>query len=165
MDPEYENSNLIHLDDQDYIKCKNYELCGETAGTVEFLECWADRRKYLCTNCIIMFDSWGSSTTGLGTGTGVLQFRDDIECVICDETKRGVSQPRCSHWFCIDCFGKWFYGDGQPQFPYSDDVEEEYNNNEDDPKWARDYPLIETYLRKWEEWETKDVKTCPLCRS
>ena len=157
MDPEYENSNL----------CKNYELCGETAGTVEFLECWADRRKYLCTNCIIMFDSWGSSTTGIGsTGRGVLEFRDDVDCPICLETKRGVIQPRCSHWFCIDCFGKWVYGDGQPQFPYSDDVEEEYNNNkDDDPKWARDYPLIKAYLRNWEEWETEEIKTCPLCRS
>ena len=34
------------------------------------------------------------------------------------------------------------YENGQPQFPYSDDVEEEYNNNkDDDPKWVRDYPL------------------------
>ncbi len=111
-----------------------------------------------------MFDTWGLSTTGMGTGTGVLEFRDDIDCPICFETKRGVSQPRCSHWFCIDCSKKWVYGDDEPQFPYSDDVEEEYNNDEYNPKWERDYPLINTYVRNWKEWETRE-KTCPLCRS
>jgi len=167
MDLDYENNNLILIDDLVEIKCKNYELCDDTAGTIEFLECWGDRRKYLCINCIIMFDTWGSSTTGLGTGTGLLEFRDDIDCAICFETKRGVSQPRCSHFFCIDCFKKWVYGDEEPQFPYSDDVEEEYNNDKDDPKWEKDYPLIKTYLTNWEEWQTKteNHNQCPLCRA
>lgn len=148
----------------DYIKCKNYELCGGIAGNREFLQCFADRRKYLCINCIIMFDTWGSSTTGLGTGRGVLEFRDNIDCPICFDTKRCVSQPRCSHWVCIDCCKRWIYGD-EPQFPYPD-IEDEYYNDADNTRWERDYPLIKTYLINWEEWEkTMDHHQCPSCRA
>ena len=38
------------------------------------------------------------------TGKGILEISDNIECPICLEYKKGVSQPNCNHFTCIDCF-------------------------------------------------------------
>jgi hypothetical protein len=63
-----------------------------------------------------------------------------------------------------------------PMFPYSDDIENEYFEDLDDdtnPKWDRDYPLIKKWRDDYNKWElAKDMKyareqslrICPICR-
>jgi hypothetical protein len=106
-DYEYENNNIGY--DKQYteengcgIKCKNYELC----------KCilpywWFDyKANYLCSSCHMMFGTWGTNT-----GKGILPIYDNIECCICLEIKKNISQPRCEHLICITCFRRCYYGD------------------------------------------------------
>lgn len=105
-DTEYENNNIAY--DWQYteeegggIKCKNYELC-EAVLPKWWFEC---KGNYLCTNCHMMFGTWGKSHTG----KGILKISNDFECPICLENKRGISQPNCDHTLCIDCFKQCHY--------------------------------------------------------
>jgi len=34
----------------------------------------------------------------------ILTFEDNIECPVCLETKRGVTNINCDHCVCVDCF-------------------------------------------------------------
>jgi hypothetical protein len=113
-DFEYENSNTGY---DGGIKCKNYEICDCVLP-----KWWFEYKgHYLCTECHMMFGTWGKGENK-HLGNGVLVIKDNIECPICTEYKRGVSQPRCSHFVCIDCFKRCYYGDesreGEPAFPY-----------------------------------------------
>jgi hypothetical protein len=155
-DLEYEKSN-VGYDGFCGIKCKNHELCGEVLP-----DWWWDcKAKYLCTNCDMLFGS-------------TLETIETVECPICLEEKRGVSQPKCSHSLCIGCFKRCYYGDteGEPDFPYPD-IEEEYWEDQDNPKWNRDYPLIAVYHETWNMWDDarsmkyereENLRICPLCR-
>lgn len=51
---------------------------------------------YLCTNCHIMFGTWG-----VQTGKGELEIREHLECL---NVQRSISQPNCDHFCCISCF-------------------------------------------------------------
>jgi len=67
----------------------------------------------------------------------------------------GISQPNCEHTTCIDCFKRCHYGDdteNEPKFPYPD-IEDEYYDNEENPKWDNDYPLIKKYNEDWNKWD------------
>ncbi len=92
------------------------------------------------------------------------------------EFKKCISQPSCEHSVCIDCFKRCYYGDenreAEPIFPYSD-VEDEYYDDENNPKWDNDYPLIKIYNEEHNKWEDKKtekyekeeyLRHCPLCR-
>lgn len=170
-DISYEINNIAYdwqntQEDGGGIKCKNYELC-ECVLPQWWFDC---KGKYLCTNCDMMFGTWGNQT-----GKGVLNTIDSIDCPICLEHKKGISYPRCNHMVCIDCFKRCMYGDdsGQPKFPYPD-IEDEYYDEPEKPKWKNDYPLIEVYERDYDNWEdnTNDknkietyLRLCPACRS
>ena len=67
------------------------------------------------------------------TGKGILEISDNLECPICLEINRGVSQPNCEHTVCIECFKRCYYGDksGYPVFPYSEEIMNEWENDED----------------------------------
>ena len=162
-DYDYENINVIYNPEncQDEIKCKNYELCNTTLPKWWF-EC---KECYLCTNCDMMFGT---------RGKGILEF-NDIECSICFENKRGVSQPNCDHYTCIDCFKRCYYlyndDDGKPEFPYPE-IEEEYYNDQENIKW-KEYPLIDVYNEECDIWDDAKceryereeyLRCCPLCR-
>lgn len=72
----------------------------------------------------MMFGTWGSGKNR-HEGKGVLEPSDDhLECPICLEYKIGISQPRCNHKVCVDCFKRCHYGDKnveeEPSFPYQD---------------------------------------------
>ena len=170
-DLNYEENNIGY--DSQYpeggIKCKNYEVCDAVLP-----DWWWDCKGcYLCTNCDMKFGTW---TTKLGVGNngkGILEFIDNYECSICIETKRCVSQPKCNHFVCIDCFKRCYYGDesGKPEFPYPE-IEEEYDDDQENPKWS-EYPLITIYNEKWNAWDDnrmekyereKYLRCCPLCR-
>ena len=114
-DAEYESNNIAfdnyqHTEeDGGGIKCKNFELCDAVLPKWWF-EC---KGNYLCTNCDMLIGR-------------VLEISDKVECPICLENKRSISQPNCDHTLCIECFKRCLYGDwgGKPAFPYPD-IEEE----------------------------------------
>ena len=161
-DTEYENNNIAY--DEQYteeeggggIKCKNYELC-EAVLPKWWFEC---KGNYLCTNCHMMFGTWG-----IYTGKGILDISDNIECPVCLEVKRSISQPNCEHTICIDCFKRCYYGDddieNEPQFPYPKDIEAKYWEEDTEVgnfpeithlRWPnnfyKEYPLIEVWNDK-----------------
>lgn len=157
------------------IKCKNYEICEEVLP-IWWYDC---KGRYVCTNCDIMFGSWSNRDHDVyKTGKGVLPIVDDIECPICLETKRSVTQPNCEHTICIECFKRCYYGDwsGAPEFPYSKEVEDMYYMDESDYdhiKWERYYPLIKVWGAEYDKWydecmnkhENEEyLQKCPICR-
>tara|TARA_B000000477_G_scaffold65661_1_gene55044 strand:+ start:221 stop:664 length:444 start_codon:yes stop_codon:yes gene_type:complete len=139
--------------------CKNFEFCGSMQWfhTNSYINDGGDPE--LCVNCAIMFRK-------------KIRFRDDVECPICFEPKRGIILPNCEHAMCIECFRKSYYGIyKEPDFPYSKDIEEEYEGLCDTPKSFLDkYPLIYEYekennkrLDEQEEMQLTNSR-CPLCR-
>jgi hypothetical protein len=154
----------------DTIKCKNYELCNSLLPEWWF-EC---KGNYLCTDCHMMFGTWGSGEN-LHTGKGILEINNNIYCPICLECKKGISQPRCEHFICIDCFTRCYYGntdEKEPIFPYPD-IEDEYYDDQKNIKWENDYPLIKTFHEEWNNWDDKRMekydneeylRICPMCR-
>jgi len=175
-DLEYENNNIgfdhqYTEEDGGGIKCKNYELC-ESVLPEWWFEC---KGNYLCTNCHMMFGTWKFQGQEYKTGKGVLDISDNVECPICLEVKRSISQPNCEHTVCIDCFKRCHYGgvpENEPKFPYPD-IEDEYGDDEENSKWANDYPLIKKYNEDWNKWDDERIQKnskeaylqkCPLCR-
>jgi hypothetical protein len=105
---------------------------------------------------------------------GKLTFYDSVECPVCFEEKLGVKQINCDHTICIDCFKRCKYGCviEEPVFPYPADIEDEYENNHEDPKWKTD-PLIIKYNDDWKIYENMlDInykketclRACGICR-
>lgn len=172
-DIQYENSNIgfdeqYPEEDGGGIKCKNYELC-KCVLPKWWFEC---KGNYLCSPCHMLFGTWGKSHTG----KGVLEISDNLDCPICLENKRSIEQPNCEHTLCIDCFKRCYYGDddaeNEPNFPYPD-IEEEYYEDQFNPKWEKDYPLIKIHNEEWNKWDDKknekyenekNLRNCPLCR-
>ena len=152
----YENNNIVYdINNEEGIKCKNYELC-----KIVLPKLW--KANYLCINCDMMFG-------------GILEIKDTIECPICYEYKKGISQPRCNHFICIDCFKRCYYIDtnGEPIFPYPDNINDEYLEDINNTKWNIDYPLIKLYNEEYDKWEynrekkydnEKYLRICPICR-
>ena len=169
---DYEDSNIgdYVIEECEGIKCKNYILCEEILPKWWF-EC---KGHYLCTNCDRMFGTWNSGENA-HIGRGNLEISNNLECPICLEIKKCISQPRCEHIVCIDCFKRCYYGErleGEPIFPYSN-IEEEYYNDPTNPKWENDYPLIKRYNEEYNKWDDKNsekykkeenLRNCPLCR-
>jgi hypothetical protein len=62
---------------------------------------------------------------------------------------------------------------GEPEFPYPD-IEDEYDEDPENPKWKDEYPLIEKYITDWNKWDdnyeeeyakNNNLRNCPLCRA
>jgi hypothetical protein len=172
-DLTYENNNIgfdwqYPKENGGGIKCKNYELCKSILP-----KWWFDcKGNYLCTNCHMLFDTWDESHKG----KGILEISDNLECPICMENKRSITQPNCEHTLCIECFKRCYYGDpdtdNEPKFPYPD-IEDEYNDDPENQKWESEYPLIKIYNEEWNKWDDKRyekynneeyLRHCPLCR-
>jgi hypothetical protein len=175
-DLEYENNNIgynhQYTEEDGGIKCKNYELC-EAVLPKWWFEC---KGNYLCTNCHMMFGTWGDGVNS-HTGKGILEISDNVECPICYNVERSISQPNCEHTTCIKCFKRCYYGDddteNEPKFPYPD-IEDEYYDNQENPKWDNDYPLIKKFNEDWNKWDDEKnqkyenaeyLQKCPLCRA
>lgn len=173
---DYENSNIGYdcqnaEEDGGGIKCKYYTICGSVLPNWWF----EAKGHYLCTNCDMHIGHWKrDEKTYVRKGT--LEINDNLECPICLDVKKCISQPRCEHSLCINCFKRCYYGDetdnGKPEFPYPD-VESDYYDDPEKPKWDNDYPLIKIYneeLNKWErereeKYENEEhLRKCPLCR-
>ena len=106
-DINYEENNKKYCNINEIlgIKCKNYKLC---KGIIPkwWYEC---KGNYLCTNCHMMFGTWGETNIGKGE----LDFENNLECPICLEKKICVSYPRCNHKICISCFKKCMYNNNE----------------------------------------------------
>lgn len=139
-------------------KCYNFAVCSKMVPDWLLL-C----NKDMCSSC--------------ATGFSHLQIGDEKECPVCFETKLSVKELNCNHTICVDCFKRChlppYWDDPQPEFPYSSDVEDEYDAERDNLRWRTD-PLIQKYetdSNKWQEdREEKEVneqylKKCPLCRN
>lgn len=111
---------------------------------------------------------------GKHTGKGELEIKDNVECIVCVEKKRGASQPNCNHFLCLECFKKYYYGyeKNKPIFPYPE-IEYEYYEDSDNSKW-KDYPLIIEYWKNFDNYEDNKIfdydyvskehlYKCPLC--
>jgi len=147
------------------LKCDNFEIC-EAILPDWWFEC---KGNYLCCNCHMMFGTWGDKI-----GKGTLQFYDNLECPICLENTRCVSQPNCNHSVCINCFKRCYYGKEYPLFPYpeledkyyDDVVNNIYINNS---KWDAyrnkidEYELLYKNIEYYNQFENT-INKCPLCR-
>lgn len=144
------------------IKCPNYILC-ETEAPQWLFDCCHG----VCRNCDMMFGKWQG-------GKGELEVVDNVECPICLDEKTCITQPKCQHYLCVDCFRRCYYGDddseNEPQFPYSREIEEEYDN--DESQWEDD-ELIKKFNEDWNAWQDakelkreqeQNLQCCPLCR-
>jgi len=138
------------------IICPNYILCN-----TEYPEWVGDRHNGLCANCNIMFGTWNGRK-------GILNIINDVECPICLETVICISQPKCDHSLCINCFKRCHYGKEEPIFPYPE-IEDDYYDNPNNEKW-KEYLNINKYESAYNIWEReKDeeqglLSRCPLCR-
>jgi hypothetical protein len=152
---EYESNNTIY---DHLIKCENYELCNATLPKWWF-EC---KRNYLCTNCDMMFGH-------------PLEIRDNVECPICLETACGLSYLNCEHKLCVNCFKRCYYmsNGNEPEFPYSHDIREEFDEDPDNLKWKIEYPLIEEWNIECDVWYYENdlkyrneeyLRHCSICR-
>ena len=147
-------------DDPDDIKCKNFKIC----------EGMADWMIEYCSQCYWMYHY------------KTLEVKNNTDCPVClEENQECVKYLNCSHFVCIKCYKKQVYPEklertGEPVFPYGSDIEDEYYEDQENPKWKSEYPLIEQYneeYEKWDdEWEEKECKIsdqvfskkCPVCR-
>ena len=156
------------------IKCANFLLCGSILPK-QYLKVDA-----LCVNCDMMFGPWQG-------GIGTLNFTEVDSCVICmNEGNPGTGEgvpaivyPKCEggHAVCVSCFKRCFYGeevddDGEPPFPYPQEIYDAYQSNPDTSTFAND-PLIIEWNQKWNAWDDirqqkrevpKYLQKCPLCR-
>ena len=143
------------------MKCPNYLVCGSFYPEL-YKDCWGG----VCLTCDKTYGKWKGNLT--------LKFIDNVECPICMETRLSVTNPKCNHSLCIDCFRKCYLGDmnedGKPVFP--EEIEEEYYQNPDDEKWENNevLRLYDNAIAIWEK-ERKEVREkkkylsrCPLCR-
>lgn len=149
------------------LQCDNYELC-EAKLPDWWFEC---KSNYLCCNCHCMF---GTYTWDDKKGKGTLEFYDNLECPICLENTRCVSQPNCNHYACINCFKRCYYGKNFPDFPFPE-LEDEYNydvdnnNYDNNSKWDEYRCKIDEYeilFNKIEDENNNEtvINKCPLCR-
>lgn len=175
-DFDYENNNIAY--DCQYteadgggIKCKNYIVC-ECVLPKWWFDC---KESYLCTNCDMMFGTWKGPDGKQHLGKGILKLSNNLECPICLEVKECISQSKCNHSLCINCFKRCYYGyennENEPEFPYPD-IEDEYYDDTENIKWEN-YPLIELYNEEWNKWDDsrnekyeqeEHLRKCPLCR-
>ena len=175
-DFDYENNNIGYdcqytEEDGGGIKCKNFIVC-EAVLPKWWFDC---KGCYLCTNCHMMFGTWGSGKHK-HIGKGILEMSNNLECPICLEFNDCISQPRCNHSLCISCFKQCYYGnennERKPIFPYPD-IEDEYIDDTENITWVNDYPLIKIYNEELDKWDEENIekyeneenlRKCPLCR-
>lgn len=175
-DLEYESNNIGYdfqcpESEGGGIKCKNYIICDSILP-----KWWFDcKGSYLCTNCHMMFGTWGSEEKK-HVGRGILEIKQNEECPVCLEIKECVTQPRCEHVTCINCFTRCYFGEyfseNDPDFPYSEEEYKKYTENPNDDKWLND-PLIQEYEYNMSEHEDRlnekyvqeeYLRCCPVCR-
>jgi hypothetical protein len=146
------------------MQCKNYLVC-DTLVPEYILK----NHDNLCINCYVVF----GKNQG---GHGALPQKKIDECLICYENNVwGISNPKCDHFICINCFKKCYhnvfiglYPDIEPEFPFSRDVYEIYLSNRDNDIWNA-YDEIYDWEIEHNEWTNRQnnkikIERCPFCR-
>ena len=137
-------------------KCKNYKWC-QTIIPNNYFE-----NSKICVYCTMAPEK-------------VPKIIDNITCTSCYKITHGIKHPNCNHIFCIECFKKCYHVSRKKLyelvFPYSE-IENDYLNNPYDPKWDKDYPLIQEYYKQYNKLE-QDIEDkiqynilniCLLCK-
>ena len=139
----------------DCVPCPNSEVC----------DGYMDPRMRTCMHC--------ASRRILNSKKDILTFSDNIECPVCLECKRGVTNINCDHYVCVDCFQEmhyYFEFDNQPPFPYNKTIEEDYDNN---PEKYENNPVIQNWIELCNTYndeidkkndDRRNLRLCPLCR-
>jgi hypothetical protein len=65
-------------------RCPNFQLCRKMI----------DPSMKACSSCFWEFNN------------EVVEFKDDMECPVCYETKKCVKFRKCTHFVCLKCFDK-----------------------------------------------------------
>lgn len=145
------------------VHCPNYIICGS-----KFPKHILNYYNGVCYYCNEMFGKKRG-------GTGILKAIENKECPICLETTRCIIQPKCDHYICVECFQNCYYGDYNdniPKFPYSEEYEQSYYLDYNNPLWKND-PKIKKWLKELEILNKKKIdnqknkdylKLCPICR-
>ena len=129
----------------------------------------------LCHNCHVEFGTWGGHIfTPLETS--------DMLCPACNDFETCILQPYCKHSLCAKCYKKcydynWKYDVEKPIFPYSNDIEDKWNNtlklHEEIEKFVNEYPLMKKYIEENDKWHDDKVVyqkmkpffgICPICK-
>jgi hypothetical protein len=141
----------------DRTKCPNFEACGGCK----------DPSLLTCSDCTFR--------CLVNKKKRILKFEDGHDCPVClEENVRCVQNINCDHYICITCFKKCHHwdvpDDNQPPFPYSREIEDEYD---EDPEKFRDDPIINvwqdcmaTYFDEIDEKNDSrsNLRLCPVCR-
>ena len=142
------------------VPCPNSIVCGS------WLPEWllGLKRSGVCISCDSQFHK-------------KLDVVENTECPMCLETTTCVIQPNCIHPTCVSCFKRCRYGepdDPEPKFPYSEEVEDEWENGgHKNALWLENHPLATKWDKDWNEWNRamyekfdreKNLRICPLCR-
>jgi hypothetical protein len=148
-------------------KCKPIPCCNELVCGSQLPPWFHGLKKVglcICIGC--------DSTFG-----GKLDTVETTDCPVCLETKPGVVMPRCTHSMCVGCFKRCMYGEPdepEPKFPYSEDVENEWHEDQDSAEFLARYPLVVKYNQDWNSWDDRrqvkyekeeNLRHCPYCRS
>ena len=137
------------------VPCPNFEVC----------DGYRDPQLRTCGNCTFR--------RIVNKKKDILTFKDDIECPVCLECKREVTNINCDHYICVDCFREMhrYIEDGEgPPFPGDETTEEDYNNNpekyENVPSFKKWLDCCETYYDEIDKKndERQNLRLCPLCR-
>ena len=142
------------------LPCPNVSVCGA------WLPKWLVglKRSGVCISCDSQFHK-------------KLDTVETTYCPVCLETKPGVVMPKCTHSMCVDCFKRCMYGapdEPEPQFPYSEEVENEWHEDQDNTEFLARYPLVVKYNQDWNSWDDardakysteQNLRKCPYCRS
>lgn len=126
------------------VHCPNYTLCGVNLP-LRYLYCHGGR----CVHCNMFF----GKDLNIRVPTSV-----DEECGIClVEASSFVQFPSCTHYACVDCFRRIWFGTSQLA-PPSVIVDEEDNEEEE---------LSSDGDEDGEEEESEQSRDtrCPLCRN
>jgi hypothetical protein len=160
----YKTNNTICEHNCIALHCPNYIVCGSMAPKYIL-----DMQNDLCYYCNDMF------VTEKG-GNGKLRAIDNVDCPICWDKTRCVTQPRCDHYTCVDCFRRCYYGEddseNEPEFPYSEIYKYAYYNDYNNPLWKED-ESVKKWLIDWNNWNDVRIakresegylQMCPVCR-
>jgi hypothetical protein len=102
----------------------------------------------ICCSCAR--NNYGPSD--LFTSINDIILKDDIECPVCYENKRGIKLPKCNHFCCIDCFKSLYFG-------YTNDKKSEnfYNqSNVIEDIYDQMFPIIENDEKENDEKENDE---------
>lgn len=129
--------------------CPNNSLCGTPKSLY-----YPDSKNGLCYHCYAFF--------GTREGRGKLEFVGDKECPVCATVTQCVSQPRCGHYSCVECFKRCYITRPEegpfPEYPYHNPT------NQNRRKFKRD--VEQWFNDEHQKWvNQKYLRRCHVCRA